>query len=106
MVTLLFLLQSKTSDKKQNIYISFAKNKDICLVSSLKEWIEKAEIKEEAVFWSLLKGDKISNLLRGHTVSEIIKLHFRNEYLGHSAKRGLVTASAEKGMLIHMIKKT
>ena len=101
----IFLLQSKTSDKKQNIYISFAKDKDICPVSSLKEWIEKAEIKEGAVFRSLLKGNKISNRLSGHAVSEIIKLHFGNEYSGHSARRGLVTASAEKGTPIHVIKK-
>ena len=102
---IIFLLQSKTSDKKQNIYISFAKDKDICPVSSLKEWIEKAEIKEGAVFRSLLKGNKISNRLSGHAVSEIIKLHFGNEYSGHSARRGLVTASAEKGTPIHVIKK-
>lgn len=101
----IFLLQSKTSDKKQNIYISFAKDKDICPVGSLKEWIEKAEIKEGAVFRSLLKGNKISNRLSGHAVSEIIKLHFGNEYSGHSARRGLVTASAEKGTPIHVIKK-
>lgn len=100
-----FLLQSKTSDKKQNIYISFAKDKDICPVKSLKEWIEKAEIKEGAVFRSLLKGNKVSNRLSGHAVSEIIKLHFGNEYSGHSARRGLVTASAEKGTPIHVIKK-
>lgn len=101
----IFLMQSKTSDKKQNIYISFAKDKDICPVSSLKEWIEKAEIKEGAVFRSLLKGNKVSNRLSGHAVSEIIKSHFGNEYSGHSARRGLVTASAEKGTPIHVIKK-
>lgn len=101
----IFLLQSKTSDKKQNIYISFTKDKDICPVRSLKEWIEKAEIKEGAVFRSLLKGNKIANRLSGHAVSEIIKLHFGKEYSGHSARRGLVTASAEKGTPIHVIKK-
>jgi len=100
-----FLLQSKTSDKKQNIYISFAKDKDICPVSSLKEWVEKAEIKNGAVFRSLLKGNKVSNRLSGHAVSEIIKLHFGNEYSGHSARRGLVTASAKKGTPMHIIKK-
>jgi hypothetical protein len=43
--------------------------------------------------------------LSGHAVSEIIKLHFGKEYSGHSARRGLVTASAEKGTPIHVIKK-
>lgn len=99
------LLQSKTSDTKQVVYISFAKDKDICPVKALKEWIEKAEIKEGAVFRSLLKGGKTAGRLSGHAVSEIIKIHFGHEYSGHSARRGLVTASAEKGTPMHVIKK-
>lgn len=99
------LLQSKTSDIKQVVYISFAKDKDICPVKAIREWIEKAEIKEGAVFLSLLKGGKTAGRLSGHAVSEIIKTHFGQEYSGHSARRGLVTASAEKGTPMHIIKK-
>lgn len=99
------LLQSKTTDTKQTVYISFAKDKDICPVMSLKKWLEKSEIKNGAIFRSLLKGHKISNRLSGHAVSEIIKSHFGSEYSGHSARRGLVTASAEKGTPMHIIKK-
>lgn len=99
------ILQSKTSDTKQIVYISFTRDKDICPVNSLKKWIEQSEIKEGAVFRSLLKGGKVSNRLSGHAVSEIIKLHFGSEYSGHSARRGLVTASAEKGTPMHVIKK-
>lgn len=99
------LLQSKTTDTKQTVYISFARDKDICPVNSLKKWIEKSEIKEGAIFRSLLKGGKIANRLSSHAVSEIIKLHFGREYSGHSARRGLVTASADKGTPMHVIKK-
>ncbi len=99
------LLQSKTSDTKQTVYIAHAKDKDICPVKALKNWIEKAEIKEGAVFVSLLKGGKLANRLSGHAVSEIIKQHFGSDYSGHSARRGLVTASAEKGASLHVIKK-
>lgn len=99
------LLQSKTSDTKQMVYVAYAKDKDICPVKALKDWIEKAQIKEGAVFLSLLKGSKLASRLSGHAVSEIIKSHFGNEYSGHSARRGLVTASAEKGTPLHIIKK-
>jgi integrase len=99
------LLQSKTSDTKQVVYISHARDKDVCPVKALKDWIEKAQIKEGAVFLSLLKGGKLASRLSGHAVSEIIKLHFGSEYSGHSARRGLVTASAEKGTPLHIIRK-
>jgi integrase len=99
------LLQSKTSDTKQVVYISHARDKDVCPVKALKDWIEKAQIKEGAVFLSLLKGGKLASRLSGHAVSEIIKLHFGSEYSGHSTRRGLVTASAEKGTPLHIIRK-
>jgi integrase len=99
------LLQSKTSDTKQIIYIAYAKDQDLCPIRSLKAWIEKAHISEGAVFRSLIKGGKVGKRLSGHTVSAIIKKHFGENYSGHSARRGLVTASAEKGTSIHTIKK-
>lgn len=98
-------MQSKTSETKQTVYIAYAKDKDICPVKALKIWIEKSNIQDGAIFRSLIKGGKISNRLSGHAVSEIIKVHLGKEYPGHSARRGLVTASAEKGTSIHIIKK-
>lgn len=99
------LLQSKTSDTKTTIYIAQAKDKDICPVKAIKEWLEKSQVKQGAVFLSLLKGGKLSKRLSGHGVSEIIKQYFGEEFSGHSARRGLVTASAEKGTSMHIIKK-
>lgn len=100
------LLQSKTSDTKQDVYIAFAKDADICPVIALKSWIYGAQIESGALFRSFLKGNKISTRrLAGGTVSEIIKRHFGEEYSGHSARRGLTTASAERGTPIHIIKK-
>ncbi len=37
------LLRSKTIYTKQTVYISFAKDKGICPVNSLKKWIEQSE---------------------------------------------------------------
>jgi integrase len=100
------ILQSKTSDKAQNVYIAYAKDKDICPVTSFKKWLEIAGIAKGPVFRSLIKGGKISaDRLSGHSVSEIIKNHFGDDYSGHSTRRGLVTASAEKGTSLHVIKK-
>lgn len=99
------LLQSKTSDTKQYIYIAYARDQEICPVRALKTWIEISQLKEGAVFRSLLKGNKIATRLSGHAVSAIIKMHFGEEFSGHSARRGLVTASAEMGTPIHIIKK-
>lgn len=99
------LLQSKTSDTKQVIYVANARDKEICPVVALKAWLAKANIAEGPLFRSLMKGGKISNRLSGHAVSEIIKSHFGEEFSGHSARRGLVTASAEKGTAMHIIKK-
>lgn len=99
------LLQSKTSDTAHSIYIAYAKDQDICPVRSLLAWLNKSQIKEGALFCSLQKGGKLAGRLSGHGVSAIIKKHFGDSYSGHSARRGLVTASAEKGAPMHVIKK-
>jgi hypothetical protein len=99
------LMQSKTQDTKQKIYISYAKDNDICPVKALKSWLDISGITEGAIFRSLFKNGSVSGRLSGHAVSNIIKDHFGMNYSGHSARRGLVTASAEKGTPIHIIKK-
>jgi integrase len=109
------ILQSKTSDIAEVVYIACAKNKNICAVHAIEVWIEKMkvmtaevkedELKEKPVFLSLLKGGKLAGRLSGHAVCEIIKQHFGSEYSGHSGRRGLITASAEKGTPMHVIKK-
>lgn len=99
------LLQSKTSDTAKTVYISYAKDQDICPVKALKAWLEVSQIKEGAMFRSLLKGGKISERLSGHSVLAIIKRHFGEKYSGHSTRIGLITASTDKGGPIHIIKK-
>lgn len=99
------LLQSKTSETKEIVYVAYARDQDICPILALKTWVEKAQIKEGAIFRSLIKGGRTGDRLSGHTVSSIIKKYFGQNFSGHSARRGLVTASAEKGTSIHIIKK-
>jgi site-specific recombinase XerD len=119
------LLQSKTSDTKQTIYVAQARDKDICPVKALKEWLvclekhkstqteeenrEKLSDKErdtrKALFRSLLKGGKLSHRISGHAISDIIKRHFGEEYSGHSTRRGLATAAADAKTPIHLLKK-
>lgn len=99
------LLQSKTSDTAQTIYISYAKDQDLCPVKAVLDWIKAAKITEGAIFRSFFKGGGLASRLSGHSVSAIIKKHFGIKYSGHSTRRGLVTASAEKGTSMHVIKK-
>jgi len=99
------LLQSKTSDTAELVYLSYARDRDICPVSLLKAWLEKAQIKQGSIFRSLMKGNKIAGRLSGHSVSEIVKIHFGEEYSGHSTRRGLLTDAAEKNTPLHIMKK-
>lgn len=99
------VMQSKTSQTREDVYLSYAKDKDICPVTSLKAWLERAQITSGPIFRSFVKGGKVAGRLSGHGVSEIIKRHFCAEYSGHSARRGLLTESAEKGTSIHVMQK-
>jgi|ERR1051326_2892930 integrase len=100
------ILQSKTTDMNQTVYISYAKDKDICPVRALNAWIYISEITSGPIFRSIYKGGRVSpDRLSGPAISDIIKKHFGDEYSGHSTRRGLITASAEKGTPIHVIKK-
>ncbi len=93
-------------DRKNIIKIHvFALDKDICPVRAVKTWMEKDQLNQGPLFLSFLKGQKFGPRLSGHTVSQIIKNHFGETYSGHSARRSLVTASAEKGTAMHIIKK-
>jgi len=99
------ILQSKTSDTRQRIYLSFARDEDICPVKSLQDWLSGSYIQEGAIFRAFYRGNKPASRISGHSISAIIKQYFGKKYSGHSARRGLVTASAEKGTSIHIIKK-
>jgi len=103
------LLRSKTSDTKQTIYLAKAKDKDICAVTALKDWMacleETANHSERALFRSFIKGGKIAGRLSGHGVCEIIKKYFGEEYSGHSTRRGLATAAADAKTPLHILKK-
>lgn len=90
---------------KTDSYTSYAKDNDICPAKALKSWLEISGIKAGTIFRSLLKNRAIEGHLSGHSVSNVIKDHFGFNYSGHSARRGLITASAEKGTPIHIVKK-
>lgn len=101
----LTLLQSKTSDKAEIIYLAYAKDKDVCPVTLISHWLSKSNISEGSIFRSLIKGGSLGGRLSGHSVSQIMKNHFGQEYSGHSARRGLLTNAAEKNTALHIMKK-
>jgi len=87
------------------ILVTLIDDNDICPVMALKAWFKVSKIENGPIFRSLSKGGNTLGRLSGHSVSAIIKEHFGSNYSGHSARRGLVTASAEKGTPMHIIKK-
>ena len=100
----LHLLQTKTSDEVVRVYLARTRDLLLCPMVALREWIEASGLFSGAVFRSLLKGGKISEKrLTGHAVAEVMKRRFGGEYSGHSLRRGLVTAVAEKGIPLHKI---
>lgn len=99
------LLQSKTSDTKQLVYIAHARDGDLCPVKAIKDWLAAAQIKEGPLFRSLSKAGRLLGRLSGHSVSAIIKRHFGDDYSGHSARRGPAIEAAERGASVHSLKK-
>jgi len=92
------LLQSKTSDTAQNVYLSPTKDASVCPLHAMRAWLLAAGIESGPLFRSIGKGNKVSaNRLSGHAVAAIMKERFGDEYSGHSLRRGLVTAAAESG---------
>jgi integrase len=100
----LSLLQTKTSDEVVRIYLTRTRDPSICPVIALKNWITASKINTGSLFHSLIKGGTLSKKrLTGHALANIMKQRFGNEYSGHSLRRGLITAVAEKGAPIHKI---
>ena len=100
----LHLLQTKTSDEVVHLYLSKTKDPCICPIKALQSWITASGITQGALFRSLIKGGSVSEQrLTGHAVATIMKQRFGQEYSGHSLRRGLVTAEAEKGTPLHKI---
>lgn len=101
----LTLMQTKTSDTAEQVYLGYTKDPVICPINALKEWLAVSSITEGPIFRSLLKGGQIAQKrLSGHAVADIMKKAFGEEYSGHSARRGLCTANAAAGTSIVRMK--
>ena len=104
-VELLFL-HTKTSDEPVSIKISRARNENICPVKALETWIERSWIRSGALFRTIGKSGIINcKRMSGEAVSIITKDLFGDEYSGHSMRRGLITAEAQKGISVYDIAK-
>lgn len=85
------------------IGIPFAKGR-VCSVAALKQWIEKADLKDGALFRTVEKGQATPNGLCTKTVANIVKRHVERIgldptlYSSHSSRAGLCTAAAQAGI--------
>lgn len=100
------LLGSKTSDRFEEVYVSFAQDLLLCPVHNLKRWLGVAGVNDGPVFRSLMSGGKVSDKqLSGHSVSHIMKRVFDEDHSGHSLRRGVITETAKKGVPVREIQK-
>jgi integrase len=100
----LTLLQTKTSDQAVKLYLTKTKDESVCPVRALQKWLSISGILNGPVFRPLTKAGRPKEArLTGHAVAEIMKRLFGKEYSGHSLRRGLVTAVAERGASLHKI---
>ncbi|MBS0654549.1 MAG: tyrosine-type recombinase/integrase [Verrucomicrobia bacterium] len=99
------IMQSKTSDTCETIYLAYAKDTDICPVTNLRKWLTAASIDKGAIFRSFQKGGKIAERLSGHAINDIVKERLGEKYSGHSGRRGILTEAAAKGTSIHIMQK-
>ncbi len=97
---ILHLMQTKTSDTVQNVYLTETKNSSICPVDAIMTWIQVACITEGPIFCSIKKGGVLAGRIAGESIASIYKKYFGEEYSGHSGRRGLATEAAEAGASI------
>lgn len=100
----LYLLQTKTSDTMEMIYMTPTKEESVCPIRALQAWMQASRISSGPIFRPINKGGACcENRMTGHAVSTIMKERFGPDYSGHSLRRGLITAEAEKGTPLHRI---
>lgn len=86
-------------------------NEQLCAVRALKNWLEKADIKEGFVFRRIHRGDKTSeSRITPDSVNEILKKHalaagLQNAmaFSSHSMRRGLATTASRDGVSLSAI---
>ncbi|MBF0298693.1 MAG: tyrosine-type recombinase/integrase [Oligoflexia bacterium] len=86
-------------------------NEQLCVVRTLKNWIELAKIKSGFIFRRIHRGNHLSNLsILPETVNRILKKHAHASgienatgFSSHSMRRGFATAAGRKGVSLQAI---
>jgi len=104
--------KSKTDQLNTGQYCAIPNgNEQLCAIRALKNWIEKADIKEGFIFRRIHRGNKISvNHMATATVNEILKKHAHAagienamSFSSHSMRRGLATTASRDGVSLPAI---
>ena len=90
----IFIKRSKTDQSGEGMTkgIPYFSNSDYCPVTSLKNWIEKSEIKSGKIFD--MSDKSVALIIKKYTA--IVGLD-SNKYSGHSLRSGFATSAAELG---------
>jgi integrase len=99
---------SKNDKNNQGFYKAIPynlKDKELCPVLALKDYIKAAQITDGALFRSVKKGDKITQKrLSDNDVYRLIK-KIAPDFSAHSLRVGFITSASEKGANPQMIMK-
>lgn len=108
------IFRSKTDQEGegQKIGIPYIKDKNMCAVTALDQWLDKSGIHDGPLFRSILKNGKVSSRqISDKSINLIVKQHAAQiglppeNYGGHSLRHGFATYAAMNGIEERLIMK-
>jgi len=103
-----FIRHSKTDKENKGFYKAIPynlKDKNLCPVLALKDYISSAGIKDGALFRTIKKGGKVTqNRISDNDIYRLIK-RIAPDFSAHSLRVGFITSASEKGANPQMIMK-
>jgi site-specific recombinase XerD len=90
--------------------IAYGNNPISCPVLALKKWIEEADLKEGALFYSIDRHGNLQKRIKPQGISVVVKEHVEragydpDDYSGHSLRAGFATQASKNGASDHQIK--
>ncbi len=107
------LRKSKTDQEGKGYIkaIAYGSNQITCPVIALQEWIEAAQIKGGALFYSMDRHGNIKQRIKPQGIALVVKEHASeagfnaDDYAGHSLRAGFATQASQSGASDHQIKK-
>ncbi|MBL0691795.1 MAG: site-specific integrase [SAR324 cluster bacterium] len=109
-----WIRKSKTNQegRREVVDLSYAKDKNLCPVLTLKHWLKQSSIENGYLFQSFYRGQILSQRrLSGHHVARIIKKYVvtiglsADQFSGHSLRAGCATYLLSKKVPLNLVAK-